>query len=30
MKQGLPFTGGNPFDSDVLKAVNNGQTIVDM
>lgn len=29
-KQGLPFIGRIPFDSDAVKAINNGQTIVDM
>ncbi len=29
-KQGLPFVGTIPFDSDAVKAINNGLTIVDM
>jgi MinD superfamily P-loop ATPase len=29
-KQGLPFIGRMPFDSDAVKAINNGQTIVDI
>jgi MinD superfamily P-loop ATPase len=29
-KQALPFIGRIPFDSDAVKAINNGQTIVDM
>jgi MinD superfamily P-loop ATPase len=29
-KQGLPFVGRIPFDSDAVKAINNGQTIVDI
>ena len=28
-KQGLPFIGRIPFDSNAVKAINNGQTIVD-
>ena len=28
--QGLPFVGKVPFDSDAVKAINNGQTIVDI
>lgn len=29
-KFGLPYVGGIPFDPDAVKAVNNGQTIVDI
>jgi len=29
-EQGLPFIGRIPFDSDAVKAINHGQTIVDM
>lgn len=29
-KQGLPFIGRIPFDSNAVKAINNGQTIVDI
>lgn len=29
-KQGLPFVGKIPFDSGAVKAINNGQTIVDI
>ena len=29
-KQSLPFVGKIPFDSDAVKAINNGQTIVDI
>ncbi|MDD4401366.1 MAG: ATP-binding protein [Desulfitobacteriaceae bacterium] len=29
-KQGLPFTGRIPFDSSAVKAINKGQTIVDI
>ena len=29
-KQNLPFVGSIPFDSDAVKAINNGQTIVDI
>ena len=29
-KHGLPFVGKIPFDSDAVKAINNGQTIVDI
>ena len=29
-EQGLPFMGKVPFDSDAVKVVNNGQTIVDI
>ncbi len=29
-KQGLPFIGRIPFDSNAIKAINNGQTIVDI
>ena len=29
-KQGLPFIGKVPFDSSAVKAINNGQTIVDI
>lgn len=29
-EQGLPFIGKIPFDSDAVKAVNNGQTIIDV
>ena len=29
-KQGLPFVGKIPFDSDAVKAINNGQTVVDI
>ena len=29
-KQGLAFMGRIPFDSDAVKAINNGQTIVDI
>lgn len=29
-KQGLPFVGKIPFDSNAVKAINNGQTIVDI
>jgi MinD superfamily P-loop ATPase len=29
-KQGLPFIGRIPFDSDAVKAINNGQTIIDI
>ena len=29
-KQGLPFIGSIPFDSNAVKAINNGQTIVDI
>jgi len=29
-KQGLPFVGKIPFDADAVKAINNGQTIVDI
>jgi len=29
-EQGLPFIGRIPFDSDAVKAINNGQTIVDI
>lgn len=28
--QGLPFIGGIPFDSNAVRAINNGQTIVDI
>lgn len=29
-KQGLPFIGSIPFDSNAVKSINNGQTIVDI
>jgi len=29
-KQGLPFVGTIPFDTKAVKAINNGQTIVDI
>ena len=29
-KQGLPYIGSIPFDSNAVKAINNGQTIVDI
>jgi MinD superfamily P-loop ATPase len=29
-KQGLPFIGRIPFDSNAVKAINNGQTVVDI
>lgn len=29
-EKGLPFTGRIPFDSEAVKAINNGQTIVDV
>lgn len=29
-KQGLPFIGKIPFDASAVKAINNGQTIVDI
>ncbi len=29
-EQGLPFIGRIPFDSNAVKAINNGQTIVDI
>ncbi|NLB42581.1 MAG: ATPase, partial [Clostridiales bacterium] len=29
-EQGLPFNGSIPFDSNAVKAINNGQTIVDI
>ncbi len=30
MRQGLPFIGRIPFDSNAVKAINNGQTVVDI
>jgi len=30
IKKGLPFIGSIPFDSNAVKAINNGQTIVDI